>query len=43
MVDVGITYKCLYATHSSMSRLKYQREAVVLLRFGFPCEQNSFL
>jgi len=42
MVDVGITYKCLYAKHSGMSGLKYQREAAVLLRFGFPCEQKSF-
>jgi hypothetical protein len=25
-----------------MSRLKYQREAAVPLRFGFPCEENSF-
>jgi hypothetical protein len=42
MVDVGITYKCLYVEHSGMSGLKYQREASVLLRFGFPCEQKSF-
>jgi len=42
MVDVGITYKCLYAKHSGMSGLKYQRAAAVLLRFGFPCEQKSF-
>jgi len=42
MVDVGITYKCLYTEHSGMSGLKYQREAAVLLRFGFPCEQKSF-
>jgi hypothetical protein len=25
-----------------MSGLKYQREAVIPLRFGFPCEENSF-
>ena len=42
MVDVGITYKCLYAKHSGMSGLKYQREVALLLRFGFPCEQKSF-
>jgi len=42
MVDVGITYKCLYAKHSGMSGLKYQRKTAVLLRFGFPYEQKSF-
>jgi hypothetical protein len=42
MVYAEITYKCLYTEHSGMSRLKYQREAAVLLRFGFPCEQKSF-
>jgi hypothetical protein len=42
MVDAWITYKCLYAKHSSMSGLKHQREATIPLRFGFPCEEKSF-
>ena len=42
MADAGITYKFLYAKHSGMSGLKYQREVVVPLRFGFPCEEKSF-
>jgi hypothetical protein len=42
MADAGITYKFLYAKHSGMSGLKYQREAAVPLRFGFPCEEKSF-
>jgi len=42
MADAGITYKFLYGKHSGMSGLKYQREAAVPLRFGFPCEEKSF-